>query len=82
MIREDAQRTLQVGARHIGGDLDVKMIPYDCPGGFAVISPVPDQPDLWYILTGYHVNIFEDLEAAFSAPPVVRLPRDAVVASG
>jgi hypothetical protein len=71
-----AQQTLAAANRHIGGQLELKLVRYDCPGGIAVAAAVEGHPDLWYVLTEYHVNIFEDLGAIAAAPPVVRLPQD------
>lgn len=78
MTESEAHKTIRVKENHIGGHLEASIIRYACPGGFAVVVPVPDHPDLWYILTGYDVNIFEDLGAAAAAPPIVRLFPDTI----
>jgi len=73
MTESQAEETIRVGQRHIGGDSGAHVVPYACIGGFAVVIPVPSQPSLWYLLTDYHANTFEDLGAAVAAPPVTWL---------
>jgi hypothetical protein len=81
MTEEEAWKTLQAKFSHIGGDLETRIIPYECTGGYAVISPVDDFPDLWFILTEYDQNIFEALGTIASVPPVVKLAPAAVNSS-
>jgi len=80
MTDEDAYKTLRAGEKHIGGNIGARIVPYACPGGFAVVAPVAGQDDLWYVLTEYHPNVFEDLEAIAAAPPVMRLFPDTITA--
>lgn len=54
----------------------MKVVPYDCDGGYAVAHPVEDH-DLWFILTDWDVNIREAIRTisiASYAYPLVKLP--------
>lgn len=78
MTKQEARETVRIGGMHLGGNVSLRIVPYACSGGFAVVIPVVGQADLWFLLVEYSVNIFEDLGAAAAAPPVVRLPVDAI----
>ncbi len=76
MTEAEAENTLDKGRRHIGGDIGIRMFPYDCPGGFAVVFPVVGHPGLSYVFTNYDENIQEGLGAAAAAPPIKRINWD------
>lgn len=77
MTRKEALQTVRARDRHTGREMKLRVISFACPGEYAVVSPVDDHADLWYIITDYHVNVFEDLEGIVAAPPVVHLFPDA-----
>ena len=58
---------------HVYGELGLRVIEYACPGGFAVVMPVYDQSDLWFILTDDDVHSYENIRAAVEAPPITRM---------
>lgn len=86
MTREETISTLQSKLTNCGNYPPTVVVRYPCPGGYAVLAPVLDDqqqpyPDLWHILTAYHVNIFEELYAIAAVPLVVRIPAADVAAS-
>jgi hypothetical protein len=74
-MKEKQARTILTTAQRLLGGTRAQVIVYPARPHFAVAIPagVQGHDDLYYILTKYHVNHIEELEAIVHAPRIMHI---------